>query len=174
VKRIPGFTLIELMVAITIATVVVLAAHRVFTGVANGSKAAVDARVRLDRQANARRWLKGTFLSLDPPFEGRRGRASFTSWQPTSGGWFEPEPTVLQLNGSTLIATIGNERLRLGEGVTSVAFDYLLEPGVDTKWVVEWISPVSAPLAIRLRVAGCGKRDEACVDTLVFLVRERG
>ena len=28
--------------------------------------------------------------------------------------------------------------------------------------------------AIRLRIGGCGKRDAGCVDTLLFLVKERG
>jgi prepilin-type N-terminal cleavage/methylation domain-containing protein len=173
-KRAAGFTLIEVMVAMTIATVVIVAAHRIFTGVADGAKAIEAARTDLDRTANGRRWLKATFLSLEPPFEGRTDRVSFTSWQLTSGGWFEPKPTVLQTTGSTLIASAGRDQLRLADGVSGVAFDYLLEPGADTKWVREWISPVSAPLAIRLRIAGCGKRDTACADTLLFLVRERG
>ena len=112
--------------------------------------------------------------TLELGLEGRRERASFTSWQLTSGGWLEPRPIVLQLDGSTLFGTSGGDRLRLAEGVSNVAFDYLLEPGADTKWVMEWISPVSAPLAVRVRVAGCGKRDAGCVDTLVFLIRERG
>ena len=173
-KRMAGFTLIEVLVAITIATVVIVAAHRIFTGVADGARGIEVARTDLDRMANSRRWLKATFLSLEPPFEGRANRASFTSWQLGSGGWFEPTQTVLQQTGSALIGSADAEEIRLGEGVSDVAFDYLLEPGADTKWVREWISPVSAPLAIRLRIAGCGKRDAACADTLLFLVRERG
>ena len=173
-KRRGGFTLIEVLVALTIASVVVLVAHRIFTGVVDGSKAVADARHELDRSANARRWLKGTFLSLEPPFEGRREQVSFTSWQQTAGGWFEQKPTILQLDGSTLVGSTGIGQLRLATGVSSVAFDYLLEPGADSKWVMEWVSPVSAPLALRLRISGCGKRDAGCVDTLFFLVRERG
>ncbi len=169
-----GFTLIEVMVAITIATVVIVAAHRIFTGVADGAKAIETARLDLDRAANGHRWLKATFLSLEPPFEGRADRVSFTSWQLTSGGWLEPSKTVLQASDSALIGSAGDEQLRLAEGVSSVAFDYLLEPGADSKWVREWISPVSAPLAVRLRMVGCGKRDAACADTLLYLVKERG
>lgn len=169
-----GFTLIEVLVALTIASAVVLVAHRIFASVVDGSKAVADARHELDRSANARRWLKATFLSLEPPFEGRHESVSFTSWQQTAGGWFEQKPTILQLNDSTLVGTTGSERLRLTTGVSSVAFDYLLDPGADTKWVREWVSPVSAPLAVRLRIAGCGKQDAGCVDTLFFLVRERG
>jgi len=169
-----GFTLIEVMVAIAIAGVVIVTAHRIFTGVADGAKAVAVARPSLDRNANARRWLKATFLSLEPPFEGRADRATFTSWQLVPGGWFEPQSTQLSQHGSRFLGVTEAEALPLADSVSDVAFDYLLDPGADTKWVREWISPVSAPLAVRLRIAGCGKRAAGCVDTLLFLVKERG
>lgn len=169
-----GFTLIEVMVAMAIAGVVIMAAHRIFTGVGDGARAVAASRESLDRSVNARRWLKATFLSLEPPFEGRANRASFTSWQLVPGGWFEQTPTQLVLESSHFFGTTGVERLQLADGVSDLAFDYLLDPGADTKWVREWISPVSAPLAVRLRITGCGRRDGGCVDTLLFLVKERG
>ena len=173
-RRWNGFTLIEVMVAIAIAGIVIIAAHAIFTGVADGARAVASARETLDRRANARRWLKATLLSLDPPFAGRANRVSFTSWQLVAGGWFEQRPTGLQLEDSRLLGTFGGEQVRLADGVADVAFDYLLDPGADARWVREWVSPVSAPLAVRLRIAGCGTRDAACVDTLLFLVKERG
>ena len=169
-----GFTLIEVIVAMTIAGVVIIAAHQLFSGVANGSKALVIARESLDRSSNARRWLKAAFLSLEPPFDGRANRMSFTSWQVTPGGWFAPTSVTLAAQKDRFLVTTSDQSLELSGGVSNVAFDYLLEPGADTKWVREWVSPVSAPLAIRLRIGGCGKRDAACVDTLLFLVKERG
>jgi len=36
--------------------------------------------------------------------------------------------------------------------------------------VREWVSPVSAPVAVRMRVTGEGNE----VDTLLFLIKERG
>jgi len=174
VRRRQGFTLIEVMVATAVAGIVIVAAHRIFTGVADGVRAVAAARESLDRRANARRWLKSTFLSLEPPFEGRANRASFTSWQLVPGGWFEQRPTQLVQDDNRFLGATGAEQLRLADGVSDVAFDYLLDPGADTKWVREWISPVSAPLAVRVRIAGCGKRDAGCVDTLLFLVKERG
>jgi prepilin-type N-terminal cleavage/methylation domain-containing protein len=169
-----GFTLIEVLVAITIASVVVLVAHQIFTGVADGTKAITTARGQLDRSSNARRWLKATLLSLEPPFEGRPHHVSFTSWQLTSGGWFEPQPTELRHDEGRFVARHGSTAFPLSDNIIDVSFDYLLEPGADTRWVRGWISPVSAPLAIRLRIAGCGRRDAGCVDTLLFLVKERG
>ncbi len=173
-RRPDGFTLIEVMIAVAIAGLVMLAAHRIFTGVADGARAVAAAREQLDRSVNARRWLKSTFLSLEPPFEGRTDRASLTSWHFTAGGWSAPRPIMLFRDGSRFVATSGRASIELGDGVAEVAFDYLLDPGADSKWVREWISPVSAPLAIRLRITGCGRRDAGCVDTLLFLIKERG
>jgi prepilin-type N-terminal cleavage/methylation domain-containing protein len=172
--RAHGFTLIEVLVAITISAMVVVAAHQIFTGVADGARAIANARQSLDRSSNARRWLKATFLSLEPPFEGRTDHVSFTSWQLQTGGWLEPQPVILGREGERLMAQHGEASLDLAEGITDVAFDYLLDPGANTKWVREWVSPVSAPLAIRVRIAGCGQRDTGCVDTLLFLIKERG
>jgi prepilin-type N-terminal cleavage/methylation domain-containing protein len=174
VKRRHGFTLIEVMVGMAIAGIIIVAAHRILTGVADGARAVAVARESLDRSANARRWLKATFLSLEPPFEGRANRVSFTSWQLVPGGWFEHTETQLAQAGSQFRGATGAEPLLLADSVSDVAFDYLLDPGADTKWVREWISPVSAPLAVRVRIAGCGRRDAGCVDTLLFLMKERG
>jgi len=169
-----GFTLVEVMVAMTIAAIVIVAAHQLFTGVANGSKAVAIGRESLDRSSNARRWLKAAFLSLEPPFDGRSGRVAFKSWQLRSGGWFAPESVTLSVEQDRLVANVSGQPLQLEGGTNAVAFDYLLEPGAESKWVREWVSRVSAPLAVRLRLAGCGRRDAGCVDTLLFLVKERG
>ena len=169
-----GFTLVEVMVAVAITGLVVLAAHRIFTGVADGARAVAVARESLDRDANARRWLKSTFLTLEAPFERPTDHVSFTSWQPTAGGWFEPQPTELRREGSWLLGKAGSQSFELADGISDVSFDYLLDPGVNSKWVREWISPVSAPLAVRVRLMGCGRRYAGCADTLLFLIKERG
>jgi prepilin-type N-terminal cleavage/methylation domain-containing protein len=169
-----GFTLIEVLVALAVGGLVVVAAQRIFAGVGDSSKAIAAARERLDREANARRWLKATLLSLDPPFEGRTDRVAFTAWHLTPGGWFEPAPTSLSLEGDRFIARSGDATLDLADGVSDLALDYLLDPGANAKWVREWISPVSAPLVVRVRIGRCGRGDAACADTLLFLIKERG
>jgi|SRR6266704_1761608 len=81
-----GFTLIEVLVALTIAAVVVLLAHQVFAAVAADGRALIVARATLDRQSNAGRWLAATFLSLDVGtdsaggFDGRADRVDFAAW----------------------------------------------------------------------------------------------
>jgi len=178
-----GFTLVELLVALVIAGLVVLLAHRLFAAATNSGHRLVAARAALDRTANARRWLQAAFFSLDvgqeagDEFAGRPDHLRFTTWVETAGGWFEPRRIELVVDRGRFLAVVGDgEPLILADGVAQVAFDYLLEPGANTKWVAEWVSPVSAPLAVRLRVARLreGEADAATVDTLLLLIKERG
>lgn len=179
-----GFTLLEVLVALAVSGIVVLLAHAVFSAVTGAGREIRAARFATDREANARRWLQAAFLSLDVgsdsgagPFEGRPDRVRFSAWIETAGGWLERRPVVLQRDGQTFVAAVSGARSAVADGaplvlddsVTDLAFDYLLEPGENTKWVREWISPVSAPLAVRVRIAR-----RAATDTLLLLIKERG
>ncbi len=93
-------------------------------------------------------------------------------------GWFERRQVTLGAEQGRLraIVTPGTP-IALFDSLTDVQFDYLLEPGAESRWVREWVSPVSAPVAVRMRVtrAGCGRQGAGCVmDTLLFLIKERG
>src|SRR6266550_1931746 len=179
-----GFTLVEVMVALTIGAVVVLLAHQLFAAVVDRGKTLTAARTALDRGANARRWLEATFLSLDvgtdgaSGFEGRPDHATFTAWLLTPDGWFERQQVTLSVAERRLRAVITpGTPIALADSVTDVQCDYLLEPGAESRWVREWVSPVSAPVAVRMRItkAGNGKGETGnVVDTLLFLIKERG
>jgi prepilin-type N-terminal cleavage/methylation domain-containing protein len=177
-----GFTLIEVLVALTLATVVVLLAHKVFTAVVDGAQRVREARAQLDRAANARRWLVEAFgsLAVDRPqdggFDGEPQRVAFGTWLPTAAGGFRPARVSIDVQSGWLRASVaGGDSLLLADGVAAIGFDYLLEPGANERWVSQWISPVSAPVAVRMRVT----RKEAtsasgAVDTLLLLVGPRG
>jgi len=179
-----GFTLIEVVVALTIGALVVLLTHELFGAVAERGRSLTVARTALDRSANAGRWLDATFLSLDVGtegaggFEGRPNHAAFTAWLLTPDGWFERRQVTLGTEQGLLraIVTPGTS-IALIDSVTDVQFDYLLEPGAESRWVREWVSPVSAPVAVRMRIerAGYAMRDAGCVvDTVLFMIKERG
>jgi prepilin-type N-terminal cleavage/methylation domain-containing protein len=169
-----GFTLIEIMVALTLGALVVLVAHRIFTGVVDGATRLTAARHALDREANARRFLQEAFGSLDVGsdgaggFAGRPERVEFTAWQRVAQGWLERRRVSLGVEGGVLIAR-SDLSIALQDSVRGVEFDYLLEPGMNAAWVRAWISPVSAPVAVRVRLAR-----KVAVDTLLFIVGPRG
>ena len=178
-----GFTLVELMVTLAIAGLVVLTAHRLFAAAGDAGRTLRTARAALDRQGNARRWLAATFLSLDVgsditvSFEGRPDHVVFSAWELMSDGWFERRRVSLERVGQHLVAqALPGEPIALADSIASLGFDYLLEPGAESHWVREWVSPVSAPLAVRMRVKrpGKGEGGRAVTDTLLFLIKERG
>jgi prepilin-type N-terminal cleavage/methylation domain-containing protein len=183
-SREAGFTLIEVLLALMIGALVVLLARQLVVAVADGSHTLLAARARLDRASNARRWLAATFLSLDMGtdsargFAGRADRVDFTAWERTVDDWFERRYVTLGLDGSQLVATVlPGHPVVLMDSLDDVAWDYLLEPGAESRWVREWISAVSAPIAIRLRVTRKSAREQGAalpVDTLLFLIKERG
>ena len=182
-----GFTLIEVMVALALSALVVLLAHRMFTGVADGAARLTEARRALDREANAHRWLMAAFGSLDAgqadgSFDGNRERVQFASWQLTPAGWFSRRRITLRRDGTHLLALASpGDTVVLSDSVSDLQLDYLLDvaegqndstpgaPGEHARFVREWISPVSAPIAIRLRIS----RNEK-VDTLLLVVGPRG
>ena len=169
-----GFTLIEVMIALTLSALVVLLAHRIFTGVVDGAQRLEAARTALDRVGNARRSLTELFGSLDVGtegtggFAGRPDRVEFTTWQRVPQGWLERRRAVVAVENGVLVART-DMLLALEDSVTGVEFDYLLEPGANAAWVREWISPVSAPVAVRVRI-----QHAAAIDTLLFIVGSRG
>ncbi len=174
-----GFTLIEVLVALTITGVVALLAHRLASVTVDSARLLGASRAVQDRRENARRWLRTAFISLEAGgsaggFEGHVDRVSFTSWQQQPDGWALAERLTIQLGrGQVLVARPSGEPVVLADSAVALAFDYLLEPGANTRWVREWHSPLSAPLAVRLRLT---RRENGMerADTLLLLIKERG
>jgi prepilin-type N-terminal cleavage/methylation domain-containing protein len=176
-----GFTLVELMVALVVTALVTLLAHGAFAVAIDGARELRRVRIAEDRTRNAERWLAAAFLSLEvgqqgaSSFEGQRDRIHFTSWLVTSSGWMERADVRLGLSGSALIARVGDAApVVLADSAKAVAFDYLLEPGAESRWAAEWVSPVSAPIAVRVRLEGTGPAGAIRADTVLYLVKSRG
>lgn len=169
-----GFTLIEVMIALALSALVVFLAHQVFTGVIDGAARLGERRSILDREANARRSLTEMFGSLDVGTEGSGGfagyaeRVEFATWQRVPEGWLELRRVILEEEHSGFVVRSGVS-VTLRDGVKGVEFDYLLEPGADAVWAREWVSQLSAPVAVRVRIMHITD-----VDTLLFMVGPRG
>ncbi len=173
-----GFTLVELLAALLLTGVVVLLTHQVFATVSGGTRALSQRRAALDRERNAQRWLAAAWSSLEVGgaaggFTGAPESAAFTTWLQVPGGWFERRRVQLLVVDGAWVADTGGGRLWLADSMRAVGYDYLLTPGAESRWVGSWVSPTSAPLAVRLRVQRAGCRG-ACTDTLLFLIGPRG
>lgn len=171
-----GFTLVEVLVAVAITGLVMLLAHQLFGAVVDGGRRITEARRALDRERNAERYLRDAFLSLEVgdeagPFEGHPDRVSFSTRQRTADGWLERRRLdLIGQSGSWVAIAPDGERVLLADSVRSVALDYLLEPGAASPWVGEWVSPVSAPLAVRVRIT----RQSGGADTTLYPIKARG
>ena len=176
-----GFTLIELIVALTLAALAMTVAHRLFAAAADGSRVLRETHRRNARHANAVRWLEAAWRNLEVGsaeaggFEGRADQATFSTWIVVADGWAEPHRVTLEVRRGVLQARSEGDTILLVREVLAAEFDYLLEPGADTRWVHGWSSPVSAPIAVRMRVSRAAPQAlRPRIDTLLFLVKARG
>lgn len=175
-----GFTLIEVLVALAAGGVVVLLAHQLCVGVLASAQRLEKARAVLDRAANARRWLTEAFgsLAVGEKSEGFAGGAEavhFGTWLLTASRGFVPATIDLGARSGRLVASVGGGRsVVLEQNVDRVDFDYLVDPGANARWGREWVSRMSAPLAVRMRLARGGDGGPQGADTLLFLIGPRG
>jgi len=170
-----GFTLIEVMVAVTIAAVLTLMAHSVFRAVADTWRRFDESRRHYDRMMNANRFLTEAFLSAEVrrdigDFEGSTDHLAFDCWLQSPDGWFERVRLSLAVRQKRLVASgLPWGALSLTRDIDSVRFAYRLGLGGPGQWVPNWDSPVSAPMAIRLV-----RFMATTTDSTVYLVKERG
>jgi prepilin-type N-terminal cleavage/methylation domain-containing protein len=186
-----GFTLVEVMVALVLGAMVVLVAHRAYGVAADLDVRVAERRSAHQRAMNARRFLSGAFGSLEvglprqASFQGRPWEVRFWSWRADPSGAGRSVKVAILLHQRPggarggVIAVVApyirggaaaGDTLVLFPDAAELALDYLLEFGAEAAWVREWESPVSAPVAVRLRLA----RDGLAVDTLLFAIGSRG
>jgi len=176
-RRDRGFTLIEVLLALALGGLVVLTAQRVFAGVTDGARRLSEAQEALDRRANARRLLVALVGSLDigtpqsGGFDGRPDQVTFSTWAASAEGWPQRRTVTFRLEARAVVAEgLGPVAIVVADTVPRLDIDYLLDYGADAVWVRSWQSPVSAPVALRLRIA----RDTGVVDTLLLVAGLRG
>lgn len=171
-----GFTLVETMVALAIGGSVLVLVGRTFAAVSDGARRIEASRAEHDGRADGRRWLRGALGSNHPPtdrepFDGRREVLAFSASTRRPDGQFGAERIRVRSIGNTLVAERSIEgEVVLIDGVASVAFDYLVAPGADSRWMSQWVSATTSPLAVRFRLA---RTVDAAVDTAIILIRDR-
>jgi len=188
-----GFTLVELLVALLLTGLVVLLAHALLADVTDAARRTQEVVRQADREGNRRLWLVRTFAGVDVAgsaplgFRGTHGsregreadQVAFRSWV-RIGERHELRVVRIGLTDEgRILAEVRlppgprdatPDLLVLGEGIVALALDYLLDYGAGAPWVAEWVSPVSAPVAVRWRVT----RADGRADTLLLHVGARG
>jgi prepilin-type N-terminal cleavage/methylation domain-containing protein len=181
----PGFTLLEVIVAMAVGSLVVLGARAMLVMVADGGDAAREAAIEADRAANAeavlRRLLADLELGTDPAmhFSGAPDEARFSTWCPVAGGWIERCRATLAIeatrDGAALVATLSagggspDERLELRSGLDRAELLYLSDAARGGRWFRVWGEGITAPLAVGLVVDSAGR-----TDTTILRIGERG
>lgn len=171
-----GFTLIEVLVALTIGATAVLVAHSLFGATTELAARTASRFEAATSWANARRALSAALASAEigrgdsVRFDGARDRVAFTSWFWTPIGR-EPRRCSLLASDSLLLLVVGPDSLVLTAELDTLAVDFLPERGAATAWVTEWSSAVTLPAAVRLRIA---RSTTPAVDTILVPLGNRG
>ncbi|MBI4501456.1 MAG: prepilin-type N-terminal cleavage/methylation domain-containing protein [Gemmatimonadetes bacterium] len=186
-RRRGGFTLVELMVSLAVSGIVILLAREILASVTDGADRTMTASRETDRRFNRRDWLLRAFGSAEfsstpqRGFAGLRGspgaRIQFTTLARVDS---VPEYRLVTISLSPqgqLRARLDPETgdrgqsatLDLADSVTTFSADHLIEYGSNSKWVSEWVSPVSGPVAARLRISR-----QSGTDTLLLRIGTRG
>lgn len=153
-----GFTLIEVLVALTIGATVVLGARALLEGVGDhASRSLAEAR-EADREANAEYAARSMVARLrladpEPSLVGERREARFASWCDTPHEWLEPclVRVAVESNGDSgqvVMALSVGERLVVRRGVGDWQLRYLASAAAGGEWHSRWAALADAPLAV--------------------------
>lgn len=167
-----GFTLVEVLVALTVGGMAVSAAAALIGVLNERASAIAAAHARMDRDANAERILRGLWRNLRLAPEGLRGDAlsvAIRSWCETADGWLEACVAHLEVQrrddaSSLMLRLVGTriQTLHLFPGAERMAFRYLSEVRYGGTWSSSWTEQV-LPIAVGLIVDR---------DTIVLAVRD--
>ena len=171
-----GFTLVEVLVALTLGAMVLLLGSELFRVITESASHLHASAARMDADRGGERWLREAFGTLevgrpgDVAFDGDSAAVRFSARPWTASGWPARRTVEIGMNGNTLtLRTETASPIPVRQGARAVGFDYLLSLGADSRWVSSWHSPVSAPVAVRMRIAG-----DAGTDTLLLFIGARG
>jgi prepilin-type N-terminal cleavage/methylation domain-containing protein len=170
-----GFTLLEVVVALTIAALLLLGARVMLGEVADGAARIADAATRADREANAERTLRDLAGRIELLPDSGRGVAGdargvrFATWCDVPGGWQERCTASLgfiRSNGQAVLVLEAGPAplLVVRRGFATGGLIYLSDPGNGGAWVDAWTARAAVPPALGVVV------DD---DTLLLRVGDR-
>ena len=172
-----GFTLLELILAMSLVGAAMLAGVLLIDQLNDGAARIVAQSADTDREANGARLLRRlifeahTSADTTRPFAGDVRSLSFISWCDVPGGWREPCHVTLSIDergdSSAVAADFSpGGPLVLKREAGHRAWAYLDASPRDTVWATHWSSGTTLPAAVALLA---GSRS----DTVVFPVQVR-
>lgn len=171
-----GFTLVEMVVALAVTGIVAVAAAGLTGGLIRLAERHSARRAAWDANWVTRRALEEAFLGLEvgtdslSSFRGSAAEVAFTSNLPTARGWSELRRLRLTaVNDVVILADDLGRRDTLARQVRA-HYGYLLETGERSEWLGGWVSPATAPMAVRLILTP----GHGTPDTLLLRIGRRG
>ena len=171
-----GFTLIEVVVALSLGAVLLLGARALFEQLGTHAEALVRAAADADREANGDALARGLVgraeTSPDPErrFDGAAEGVRFSTWCESPGGWMERCTATLgfvEVDGAAVLglAAGAGDPVVLRRGFGAGRLIYLRQADDGGAWARSWSSAVTPPLAVGVVIDG---------DTALLRVDERG
>jgi prepilin-type N-terminal cleavage/methylation domain-containing protein len=172
-----GFTLLEVMVALTVGGMALAVAVALLAGLGDRATGLAAAARRVDREANAERLLRALTANLQigsdstGPFRGDSRSAAFRSWCDAPSGWLERcavrvslEPETRGLSLILRLAGPDTTLIRMRSGIGIGTLRYLVDAANGGRWADRW-SGMVPPAAMQVI---------ADRDTLFLTVRSGG
>ena len=166
-----AFTLIEVMVAMTLGVGVVLGARMLAESLALETRAAATQARRVDADANAEHWLRNLVRNTDAQeaLQGDSASVAFASWCDTPLGWQErcPVRLAVQQTGEAArvrVTTFDNSVVELPWRPAFARLIYLANGASGGAWSQQWSDEISRPVGIGLVLDA---------DTLILRVGRR-
>lgn len=174
-----GFTLVEVMVALTVMGIVLVGARTMLGQIADDADRITAAAADADREANAEALLRTVAGRLELPtafgdeedgFQGEAHGTRFRSWCEVPDGWLErcsASIGFIRLDGDNVLALrlSTGELVQLRRGFGAGELVYLRDAANGGAWVRSWGASITAPLAIGVVIDG---------DTTLVPIGERG
>lgn len=171
-----GFTLLEVMVAITLSAFLLLGARALVEQMGDSAERIAGSAAGVDQEANSERLLRALTGRAEPPqgprseFAGTSRGVRFTSWCDVAAGWMERctvSVGILQVAGGHVLAldAAEGEPIVVRRGFRDGQLLYLRDAGEGGVWLREWNSQVSTPLAVGVVMDR---------DTMILRIGERG
>ncbi len=171
-----GFTLVEVIVAISLSALVMLGARLLLDGLGEDAHRIANHARTADRDANAEHVLRSLFARLELGtdaagyFSGDERVTRFTTWCDRPPGWLERCRAAVAFDSSggqlALVAVVSTGEITpLRTGFRSGTLRYLTDASNGGSWFRSWGAGITAPLAVGVIIDG---------DTTIVRIGERG